>query len=73
MAQGRELKEIMKEWLKQSTRGTRPGRACILDRKAGLGTGGREGGTRGGMCGPGVDPRVSGSRAAALPVQYCDP
>lgn len=69
MAQGRELKAITKEWLKQPTRG----RACILNRKAGLGPGGREGGTRRGMCGPGVDPRVSGSRAATLPVRYCDP
>ena len=35
MAQGRELKEIMKEWLKQSTRGTRPGRACGQKGRAG--------------------------------------
>lgn len=73
MAKGRELKAIVKEWLKQSTRGTRPGRACILNGKAGLGTRGREGGRRRGMCSPGVDPRVSGSRAAAFPVGFCDP
>ena len=73
MAKGRELKATTKEWLKQSTRGTRPGRACILNGKAGLGTRRREGGRRRGMCGPGVDSRVSGSRAATFPVQYCDP
>lgn len=60
MTRGRELRVLTREWLKRYTQGTRPGRARVLNRKAGLGTRGRERGRRRGICGPGVDPGVSG-------------
>lgn len=60
MARGRELSVFTREWLKRYIQGTRPGRARVLNRKAGLGTRGRERGRRRGICGPGVDPGGSG-------------